>query len=162
MIETETECVIEHPEYAEGEGNPAQGTKPVDIRQLKRARSSAKGILSKRQNELLEIITNTTNLPELEKKLSELNKALEKFQATHKAFHDNLCDEDDILESNDYYDAVIERVHDVRDKALQIIDNKEPDIRPEDSVSNVGSKGSSKATNMSKLSKRTSSSSVLA
>jgi hypothetical protein len=162
MSETETECVIEHPEHAEGEGNPAQGTKPVDIRQLKRARSSAKGILSKRQNELLEIITNTTNLPELEKKLSELNKALEKFQATHKAFHDNLCDEDDILESNDYYDAVIERVHDVRDKALQIIDNKEPDIRPEDSVSNVGSKASSKATNMSKLSKRSSSSSVLA
>lgn len=99
-------------------------------------------------------MSDTNNLPELGQKMTELEKALEKFQNAHEAFYNNLSDKDDILESNDYYDTVVERVSDLKQR---VIDWKqrciEFDIRPEDSVSNAGSRASSKATNLSKGSK---------
>lgn len=55
-------------------------------------------------------MSDRNNLPELGKKLIDLEKALEKFQIAHTAFHCILRDEDDILESNDYYDTVMEGI----------------------------------------------------
>jgi hypothetical protein len=166
MSETGIGCEKDQPEIAQGKARHPQNTKPIDVRQLKRARSSAKGTLSKRQNELLDLISNAGSSPDLQKKLIELDRALEKFKTSHSAFHDNLRDEDDILESIDYYDAVIERVSDLKERAMQAIDwghgNDEPDIHPEDSVSNAGSKSCSRATSSSNLSKQSTSSSVSA
>ena len=56
-------------------------------------------------------MSDTNNLPELGKKLTNLEKALEKFKIAQEVFHSNLRDEDDILESNNYYDTVIERIY---------------------------------------------------
>ncbi|CAB3981354.1 PREDICTED: uncharacterized protein LOC107342904, partial [Paramuricea clavata] len=171
MSEINVECDAKSLKNLENEINQEQSAKldgnGNDLRQLKRARSTAKGILSKRQNELTDIFSKTDNSSELEKKLSEMHKALEKFRTAHDAFHDNLQDEDDILESNDYYEAVIERFSDLKERATQKLclwkqDNVELDIRPEDSVSNAGSRAGSESqvTSMSKLSKRSSNSSV--
>jgi hypothetical protein len=52
MSETGIECEKNQLEIAQGEATHPQNTKPIDVRQLKRARSSAKGTLTKRQNEL--------------------------------------------------------------------------------------------------------------
>lgn len=138
-----------------------QNAKPDDVRQFKRARSHAKGILSKRQNALTELMSDTNNLPELGKKLMDLEKALEKFQIAHKAFHSILRDEDDILESNDYYDTVMQGISDLKQRALDWKQRSiQFDIRPEDSVSNAGSPADSKVTKLSKGSKSSANSSA--
>ena len=73
-----------------------QDGKPDDARQLKRARSNAKGILSKRQNNIIELILATNNWPELGKRFMDL-QALQEFQLPHKTFDSTLGDEDDIF-----------------------------------------------------------------
>ena len=73
-----------------------QNAKPDDARQLKRARSNAKGILSKRQNNIIELILAINNWPELGKRFMDL-QALQEFQLPHKTFDSTLGDEDDIF-----------------------------------------------------------------
>ena len=73
-----------------------QNGKPDDARQLKRARSNAKGILSKRQNNIIELILAINNWPELGKRFMDL-QALQEFQLPHKTFDSTLGDEDDIF-----------------------------------------------------------------
>ena len=131
-----------------------QNAKPDDARQLKRARSNAKGILSKRQNNIIELMLDTNNLPELGERLMDLEKALEKFQLAHKTFHSTLRDEDDIVESNDYYDTVVERISDLKQRAIDWKQSSiQCDIQPGDSLSCAGSRADSKVTNLSERSK---------
>lgn len=74
----------------------ASKDKVIDIRQLKKARSSAKGILSKKQNEIKELMLDTNNLSEIKQKLSDFETAVKKFQSAHQLVHENLKDEYDI------------------------------------------------------------------
>ena len=74
-----------------------QDGKPDDARQLKRARSNAKGTLSKRQNNIIELILDTNNWQEQGKRLVNLEKALEKIRLPLITFHSTLSIEDDIF-----------------------------------------------------------------
>ena len=73
--------------------------KVIDIRQLKKARSSTKGILSKKQNEIKELMLDANNLSGIKQKLSELEAAVKKFQSAHQLVHESLK-EYDVLESS--------------------------------------------------------------
>ena len=74
-----------------------QNRKPDDTRQLERARSNAKGTLSKRQNNIIELILDTNNWQEQGKRLVNLEKALEKIRLPLITFHSTLSIEDDIF-----------------------------------------------------------------
>ena len=71
---------------------------------------------------------------------------LQEFKDVHAAYHFQLRDENEIKESNDYYDATVRLGTDLaRDVGnwFSLTDSQE-ELHPEDSVSNAGSRASSK------------------
>ena len=86
---------------------------------------------------------NPNNVSEIKQKLTDLETAVEKFQFAQKLFHDKLCDEDDILESNDYFNTEMERIADLKRKVNEWCErctfshDVRPEVRAEDSVSNI-------------------------
>ena len=61
----------------------------AELKQLKRARSAAKGIITKKQNEIKELLLNVENLESIKEKLPELDDAIDKFQAAFQACLDD-------------------------------------------------------------------------
>jgi hypothetical protein len=67
-----------------------------ELKQMKRARSAAKGLLTKTQNEIKELLLNVDNLESVKEKIQELDSAMDKFQTAHERYHANLTDDCDI------------------------------------------------------------------
>ena len=116
---------------------------------LKASRSAAKGVVTRRQNEAREIMSDFGDVEDLELKLAELDVAIRNFNAAHQAYHDQVEDQIEIDDSQEYYDATLLLVNDTR----RIIDDwiqagfkqlrgeiSQPNLQPENSVSHVASK----------------------
>ena len=136
--------------------------------QLKTSRSAAKGVVTRRQNEAREIMSDFGDVKDLELKRAELDEAIKNFNAAHQAYHSQLEDQTDIDDSQEYYNATLLLANDTR----RIIDDwiqvgfkqlqgeiRQPNLQTEDSVSNTGSRTASKSKTRSKASSRPSRSS---
>ena len=76
------------------------------ILQLKRSWSSAKGVVTKRQNELLKLMKDSNNVDQVRAKVLELELALRNFYEAHDKYHAVLTDDSDIEVSIEYFRSV--------------------------------------------------------
>ena len=142
------------------------GVRSEKLLQLKRSRSAKKGILTKAQNEIKELMLNSNNYDLVKDRIEEFKQFLQEFKETHAAYHSQLRDENEIKESNDYYDAAVLLGTDLaRDVGNWIssttietrIFQSQEEVCPEDSISSAGSRASSKLSRRSKKSLSTAS-----
>ena len=119
---------------------------------LKRSRSSAKGVVTKRQNELLQLMKDSNDVEQVRSKVIELESALRNFYEAHDKYHAVLIDDNDIQDSIEYFESVkhvgtaLIQTFDVWFKSVQSKLQEELDLaislHPEDSVINIGSANS--------------------
>ena len=116
--------------------------------ETKRARGIAKGVVTRKINEITDLMTDENNVDEVNRKINEL-KAFEKFQAAHRTFHSELMEREAIEESTSYYDAVFDQVEHLQESAdvwltgietTRLINSFQVQVRPDDSISNVGTR----------------------
>ena len=130
--------------------------KVENVRQLKKLRSTAKGFVTRKRNEINDLLSCSTvpNIDELNKRAQDLETVMEKFRIAHTNYHENLQDEEDTEESNEYFEAERIRVNYLMERIANFIEHQSPIvphvILPEDSVSNIG-KGKTIASNHSKI-----------
>ena len=129
---------------------------------LKASRSAAKGIITRRRNEAREMMSDFGNPYDIEQKLVELDEAITGFEAAHQAYHNQLDDPNEIEDSLEYYEVTMLLASDSK----RIIEDwiqkfKQPSraanlktLDPEDSISNVGSRATSRVSQRSKASSR--------
>lgn len=129
---------------------------------LKASRSAAKGITTRRRNEAREMMSDFGNPYDIEQKLVELDEAITGFEAAHQAYHNQLDDPNEIEDSLEYYEVTMLLASDSK----RIIEDwiqkfKQPSraanlktLDPEDSISNVGSRATSRVSQRSKASSR--------
>jgi len=141
-----------------------EGINSESLRKLKRARGNKKGLITKAQDEIRDLMTDLSNTSLIKDRLLLLNTLFEDFAAAHATYHNCLEDECDIDESNEYYNAVEQtKVQFVADVARWILSQKPPaqdfprenleipdDVTPVDSISNVGSRAGSRLSRRSK------------
>lgn len=75
------------------------GVKQEIIIPLRPSRSSAKGLVTRRQRELLELMKYTSNIEQVRAKVLELESALKHFKEAHDIYHVQLIDERTIQDS---------------------------------------------------------------
>ena len=75
----------------------------TSIVQLKRDRGVAKGLLTKKRNEMESYIDKFESAAVVKIKLAELNSALERLEHAHTLYHEPLSDHEDIQDSLDYF-----------------------------------------------------------
>ena len=119
------------------------------ILRLQRSRSSAKGVVTKRQRELLELMKDSNNVDQVRAKVLELELALKNFNEAHDKYHAELIDDGAIQDSIEYFESVkrmgtaLIQTFDVWLKSVEFKLQEELDLairlRPKDSISNVGS-----------------------
>ena len=130
------------------------GIRSEKLLKLKKSRSSKKGVITKTQNEIKEMMTDSNNTELVKDRIEEFKLLVQDFKDAHAAYHSQLCDEHEIEESNEYYDAALLSASDLaRDvgnwitsmaiEGTKLLENP-VEIHPEDSVSNVGSRVRSK------------------
>ena len=111
----------------------------------KKARSSARAVVTRKINEIIALMTDEGNVEEVNKKSGELLEPFDKFQATHEAFQKELIDAKSVRESEKYYQLVSGQVDLLLEnleiwlsgiEATRAVSSIE--VRPEDSVSNFG------------------------
>ena len=134
------------------------------IFRLKASRSAAKGVITRKQNEAREIMSDFGDVSDLERKRAELDEAIDKFKVAHQAYHEQLVDQNEIDDSHEYYDTAILLANDTR----RIIDDwiqgfsqppratDLPEIIPDDSISCVDSRVSPKVAGLSQKSRASS------
>ena len=136
---------------------------------LKASRSAAKGVVTRRQNEAREIMSDFGDVKDLELKRAELDEAIKNFNTAHQAYHGQLEDQTEIDDSQElYYDATLLLANDTKriiDDWMQVGFNQpqgassQTNLQPEDSVSQNGSRTASKSKARSKPCSRSSRSS---
>ena len=114
-IDIESSSAITHRESTDENLPDKNGTTEadntvVDIRELKRNRSNAKRALTKKRNEIKELMTDENNALDINKILQDLETALGKFMDAHKILDENLHDKEDIEEPKDYLNVKLERI----------------------------------------------------
>ena len=132
---------------------------------LKASRSAAKGIITRRRNEAREMMSDFGNPYDIEQKLVELDEAITGFEAAHQAYHNQLDNRNEIEDSLEYYEVTMLLASDSKriiedwiQKFKQPSRTTNPSILdPEDSISNVGSRATSKVPQKSKACSRASS-----
>ena len=129
---------------------------------LKASRSATKGIITRRQNEASEMMSDFGNPYDIEQKLVELDEAITGFEAAHQAYHNQLDDRNEIEDSLEYYEVTMLLASDSKRIIEDWIQKFKQSSRaanlstlnPEDSISNVGSRSTSKVSHKSKASSR--------
>ena len=132
---------------------------------LKASRSAAKGIITRRRNEAREMMSDFGNPYDIEQKLVELDEAITGFEAAHQAYHNQLDNRNEIEDSLEYYEVTMLLASDSKRIIKDWIQKfKQPSratnpsiLDPEDSISNVGSRATSKVPQKSKACSRASS-----
>ena len=76
----------------------------------KRARGLAKGVVTRKINEITNLMTAENNVDEVNRKTNELKEAFDKFEGTHRTFHSQLTEREAIEELTSYYDSVFDQV----------------------------------------------------
>ena len=125
------------------------GVEHERILRLKRSRSSAKGVVTKRQNELLKLVKDSNKVDQVRSKVMELELALRNFYEAHDTYHAVLIDDNDIQDSIEYFKTVkhmgaaVMQTFDMWFKSVELKLQEELDLaislHPEDSISNIGS-----------------------
>ena len=157
------EQITEQPSSRTKERNRTLDWVGVDLenlRKLKQVRGCKKGVVTKAQNEIRELMENNSSVALVKDKLDQLNRLFEDFTRAHAAYHDQLEDECDIDESNEYFKAM-EQANvllagtitrwiitpkasglglPLEDNLSEVID----DVTPADSISNAGTSAGSK------------------
>ena len=134
------------------------------IFRLKASRSAAKGVITRKQNEAREIMSDFGEVSDLERKRAELDEAIDKFKVAHQAYHEQLVDQNEIDDSLEYYDTAILLANDTRriiDDWIQGFSQPSratdlPEINPDDSISCVDSRVSPKVAGLSQKSRASS------
>lgn len=124
------------------------------------ARKTAKANVTRKINEITELIKDVNNFERVQSVYSEFEEALRKFEIAQVHYRVNLTDEDDAQESDACYDAEMRRTSAFRDKISdwlyensfcpKIQSEQLIDIKPSDSVSNVGTDLASNSSRKSK------------
>ena len=111
--------------------------------ETKQARGFAKGAVTKKIKEITALMSNESNVDEVNKKAAELQETFKKFKVTHDAFHFQLKDKESIEESEIYFELVSDQLEQLQENIslwLAGIDSaKQLTVNPEDSISRVGS-----------------------
>ena len=126
-----------------------------NLLRLKKKRSSKKGILTRVQNEIKGLILNSDNYDLVKDRIEEFKQLLQEFKEGHAAYHSHLRDENEIKELHEYYDTAVLLGTDLARNVGNCISSttvetrllrSQKDLHPEDSISNVGSRASSKSS----------------
>ena len=136
------------------------------ILQLKTTRSGFKSALTKKRNELSELLHREKNVDTVKKKIMELDQAFANFEGAHDVYTKSLVEENSIMESREYFESEHCAVKELKERAGSRISEllftltppAQVDILPEDSVSQIGSGIRSRASSVRSKSSRGSSS----
>ena len=84
-------------------------------------------------------------MEELLSKVQEFDKTMEAFKNAHSNYYSMISDEDEIQDSQDYYESECARIANFQEALNQFItrasaENYVSEVRPEDSITNVGSR----------------------
>ena len=114
-----------------------------------KARGIAKGVVTRKINEITNLMNDENNVDEVNKKANEVKEAFENFQAVHRTFHSQLTEGEAIEESTSYYDTVFNQVEHLQEsvdvcfagiETTRLISSFQVQIRPDDSISNIGTR----------------------
>ena len=133
-----------------------------NLRDLKKARSLAKSIVSEKRNEINELLSSSAvDIDELNKRVIDLDTAKKQFLIDHENYHKNLRDAADIEESHEYYEAENRRVNILKERVSHLSENfrfkDSPNVSPEDSVSNSGVSAKTSDSKQPKFSRKSAS-----
>ena len=121
-----------------------QGVRNENLLRLRRSRRAAKGNVTKKITEISLCMSQSPSMEELLSKAQEFNKTMEAFKTAHANYHAMLSDEDEIEDSQDYYETECARIANFQERLNQFITRAsaenydEGEVRPEDLISNVG------------------------
>jgi len=110
------------------------------------------------QKEIKGLMLNS-NYDLVKDRIEEFKQLLQEFKEAHIAYHSQLRDENEIIESNDYYDAAVHVATDLaRDVgnwiSSTVIETRllqsQEELHPEDSISNADSRACSKSSRRSR------------
>ncbi|CAB4034840.1 Hypothetical predicted protein [Paramuricea clavata] len=137
------------------------------MEQLRKARSTAKGNVTRKANKLNELLTACDNVDTIKEIANDLDEVSIQFQSAHEAYHSLLKEEQDLNDSTVYFNSVDELVSELKTKTKLWLEQpvtqfQENQIQPHDSVSTVGSHKSSRFSTRSKTSSIKSTSSAKA
>ena len=76
------------------------------LSQLKRSRGACKGSVTRKENEILELMNDYGNLDVVRERMTELDEAEQNFRSAHDKYHSMLDNEPDKQESKEYYAGV--------------------------------------------------------
>ena len=135
------------------------------IRQLKNTRSGFKSVLTKKRNELSELLHREKNVDAVKTKIMELDQAFVNFKGAHDVYTKSLVEESSITESREYFECEHCAVEELKERAESRISEllftltppAQVDILPEDSISQIGSGIRSRASSVRSKSSRSSS-----
>ena len=136
--------------------------------ETKKARGVAKGVVTRKINEITDLMTDESNVDEVNRKANELKEAFDKFQVAHRTFHSQLTEREAIEESTLYHDSVFDQVEHLQEnvdvwltgiETTRLINSFQEQVRPDDSVSSVSRASRSSRTSQTS---RTSSASARA
>ena len=136
------------------------------ILQLKKTRSGFKSVLTKKCNELSELLHREKNVDTVKMKIMELDQAFVNFKGAHDVYTKSLVEENSIMESREYFESVHCAVEELKERAgsrisellFTLMPPAQVDILPEDSISQIGSDIRSRASSARSKSSRSSSS----
>ena len=125
-----------------------------EITQLKRTRAGFKSVLTRKRNELSELLEVGADVDCVKNKVSELNKAFENFKGAHELYTKSLVDVGSIKEAYGYFHAEYHAVSRLKEKVAGWIvgvecanaNSPDSDVLPEDSISQAGTGGRSVAS----------------
>ena len=106
--------------------------------------------VTRKINEITELVKDVNNLEHVQRVYYDFEESLKKFTLAHGNYHANLTDEDDVQESEAYYSVEVRRTSAFKDTIKTWLENNEfchknrteqfNEIRPSDSMSNIGSR----------------------
>ena len=141
------------------------------ILRLKRSRSSAKGVVTRKHGELLELMKDSNTVDQVRVKVAELELALRNFKEAHDKYHVELIDATAVQESIEYFESVkrmgtaLIQTFDVWLQSVEFKLQEKLDLaislHPEDSISNIGSINSNTTVNSRRSKSKTFASSRL-
>ena len=122
-----------------------QGVLNENLFLLCRSRRVAKGNLTKKITKITLCMSQSPLVEDLLSKTQEFNKTMEAFKNAHANHHSMLRDEDEIQDSQDYYESECARIANFQDTLNKFItrasaENYKSEVQPEDSISNVDSR----------------------
>ena len=128
------------------------------LRALRQSRSASKGSVTKALTDVRNLMRDCKNIALVKEKLENVKVTVDNFHIAHDAYHRNLTDELTIEESNEYAEIVNQSMTDIINEVdrwiacLHILPSEKPSpatrqlpsVKSEDSISNVGSRASTK------------------